>query len=55
MNYELSTTTMTSTSDPISIDSDRDSTKSDSESDVLPTKEQDMYIWSAKFEVCFNS
>ena len=44
--------TSTST-DPILIDSDRESTKSDSESEpvTLPAKAQDMFIWNAKYEV----
>lgn len=37
--------------EPISIDSDRDSNKSDSETDSLPTKEQDMFIWNPSFQV----
>lgn len=38
------------TTDPISLDSDRESTKSDSE-DPTPTKKQNMFIWNKQYEV----
>ena len=42
----------TLTSEPISIDSDWESNKSDSECDPgVPTKEQDMFIWNPTYQV----
>ena len=53
MNYEQTTpAAMAAASEPISVDSDRESNKSDSDSEPVPCKEQDMFIWSPKYEVC---
>lgn len=41
----------TTDSELISIDSDRDSNKSDSDSETAPIKEQNMFIWNEKYEV----
>ena len=41
----------TGTTEPISIDSDRESNKSDNECDPVPTKEQDMFIWNPDYQV----
>lgn len=51
MNYEQ--TTATTTTDPVLIDSDRESTKSDSECDPVPAKKQDMFIWNQQYEVLY--
>ncbi len=42
---------LTGTSEPISVDSDRESNKSDSEYDPIPTKEQDLFIWNPSYQV----
>ena len=50
----VSEQTNTTVADTIcSIDSDRESTKSDSECEPSPTvKKQEMFIWNEDFEVC---
>ena len=42
---------MQTNAEPVSIDSDRESTKSDTEYDSLPAKKQNMFIWNQDFEV----
>ena len=54
MMYEERSAVIASTStntEPISIESDRESTKSDSDSECTPPKmKQDMFIWNTHFE-----
>lgn len=47
------TTAINTTTDPGSIDSDRESTKSEASSgcEIEPAKKENMFIWSDQYEV----